>query len=54
MAPQDVSGHADLLDNGSQVGEGEGDRAETKAQDDAALLVRLRQIITARSIQATC
>ncbi|CAG7983291.1 unnamed protein product [Penicillium olsonii] len=39
MAPQDVSGHADLLDNGSQVGEGEGDRAETKAQDDAALLV---------------
>lgn len=36
MAPTDVvSGGADLLDNGS----GEGDQAEIKAQDDDALLV---------------
>lgn len=45
MAPQDVSGHADLLDNGLDNGfdngsQGEGDQAEIKAQDDAALLVR--------------
>jgi hypothetical protein len=35
VLPDAVSGRADLIDNGS----GEGDQAEIKAQDDAALLV---------------
>lgn len=42
MAPHDVSGRADLIDNGDNV---EGDQTEIKAHDDAALLVSIKSTL---------
>ena len=50
MAPHDVSGRADLIDNGDSVENVEGDQTEIKAHDDAALLVSFRPISQRSSV----
>lgn len=50
MAPHDVSGRADLIDNGDSVENVEGDQTEIKAHDDAALLVSLMPTLQRGSV----